>query len=66
MTTGLDDLQRRMLQLEEYGARRRQEKILDALCEERAVLLELGKADPEYIKGFEHAILFIGGEKALD
>lgn len=66
MTTGLDEFQRRMLAIEEYGAKRRQEKIIEALREERDALLELAKEDREYIKGFEHAIRFIGGEKAID
>ena len=66
MTTGLDDLQRRMLEIEEYGAKRRQEKIVEMLLKEHATLLEIWPGRPEYIQGLERAIYLIGGEQAID
>lgn len=66
MTTGLDEFQRRMLELEEYGAKRREEKIVEMLLKERATLLEIWPGRPEYIQGLERAIFLIGGEKAID
>lgn len=66
MTTGLDEFQRRMIEIEEHGERRRQEKILKMLLEERETLLEIWPGRPEYIQGLERAIFLIGGEKAID
>jgi hypothetical protein len=66
MTTGLDDFQRRIFEIEEHAAERREEKILKMLLKEREALLELWTGRPEYIQGLEHAIYLIGGEKAID
>ena len=66
MTTGLDDFQRRMIELEEYGAKRREEKIIEMLLKERKTLLETWSGRPEYVQGLERAIYLIGGEKVID
>lgn len=64
MTTGLDEFQRRMLAIEEYGAERRQEKILKMLLEERESVLKIWPGS-EYLQGIERAIYIVGGEKAV-
>jgi uncharacterized protein YnzC (UPF0291/DUF896 family) len=66
MTTGLDDFQRRILEIEEYGAKRKEQKIVEMLLKEREVLREIWPGRPEYIQGLERAIYLIGGEKAID
>lgn len=66
MTTGLDEFQRRMLEIEEHGAKSREAKILKMLLKERETLLEIWPGRPEYIQGLERAIFLIGGEKAID
>jgi len=66
MTTGLDDFQRRVFEIQESGEKKRQEQILKMLLKERETLLELWTGRPEYIQGLEHAIYLIGGEKAID
>jgi hypothetical protein len=66
MTTGLDDFQRRMLEIEEYGAKRKEQKIVEMLLKERQTLLEIWPGRPEYIQGLERAIHLIGGDKAID
>lgn len=65
MTTGLDEFQRRMLEIEEHGAKSREAKIIKMLLKERDTLLEIWPGRPEYVHGFEHAIYLIGGEKAI-
>lgn len=65
MTTGLDEFQRRMFEMEATGEKRRQEQILKMLLKEREVLREIWPGRPEYIQGLERAIFLIGGEKAI-
>ena len=66
MTTGMDEFQRRMFEIQEIGEKRRQEQILKMLLKERSVVLDIWPDKREYIQGLERAIFLIGGEKALD
>ena len=66
MTTGLDDLHRRILAIQEDGAESERKKILDTLLKERDRLLETWHGRPEYVHGLEHAIHLIGGDEVLD
>ena len=66
MTTGMDEFQRRMFEIQEIGEKRRQRQLLEMLLKERTVLMEIWPDRLEYIEGFERAISLISEKKPVD
>jgi|LauGreDrversion4_2_1035121.scaffolds.fasta_scaffold715184_2 hypothetical protein len=66
MTTGMDEFQRRMFEMEAVGEKRRQRQLLEMLLKERTVLMQIWPDRLEYLEGFERAISLISEEKPVD